>query len=306
MTFFRFCLAMLICAMFAYGVENGEWYIDKNSPTTFCYKDDSRGGKDRKQAMLDKFNAMLFPDEDKRGKLHKMTNTALSKGYDTLKKFGFMSSRTKDLCFDYEWATFGKVKSVNGKVLLSKSEPMPPVSYFASENDVIFLYDSIRTNDTSRISVDGDYVDYTLGVNSELHIEQDLKSDMKSTDMLKVGILEGVATFVSDGFCKINKNNCIFKTNTMALGIRGTAFTVDVRNNKERFYCLEGEIYVYPLQNPSDKLYINAGEYVEVDKRKSPIAPKTIPPAKLLELKRELLELKADDSFIKHELSDTR
>jgi len=298
----RLLSLLFLVSLSLYGVNNGEWYIDQKDDSRFCYKDNSKQGESRKQAILDKFNNKMFPDENKRGKLHSLSNKALSKGYDFLDKFGFFSKNGRDLCIDYDWAEFGRVKAIDGKVTLSKSDPMPNVTYDASFNELIFIYDTIKTGKNSKVVVDGKYIDYSLPQDTVLNINQELKKDTKETDRLKISLLEGAAIFATDSFCKINKSNCMFETKSMALGIRGTTFKIDTRGKKELFYCMSGEIYIYPKNNPKQITYIQPDNYAEVDKKTKTITLKAIPPVELEQLKREVLELEVDDSFIKEEL----
>lgn len=156
------------------------------------------------------------------------------------------------------FASIGKITAVQGEVFItSGSEKVA-----AKSGSILNEKDIVNTGDNSKaLLLFNDKTSISIGKNSEFSIEDYLYDDkVASNNKANFKFNVGVFRTITGAIGKLNKEKFKIKTKSASIGIRGTVFLVEMKQDTLRVGVEDGRVFVVPLDKNLPTIDIDKNE----------------------------------------------
>jgi hypothetical protein len=158
----------------------------------------------------------------------------------------------------YALGAIGSVTAVEGTVRIERAGTTLPVELKMPLEE----HDTIHTDPKSWVRIElQDHTRISLGGQGVLRLDA-YRFDGTDKSQASFSFLKGVFQAVSGAIGKVARKNFHVQTPTATIGIRGTEFYVDLRQNTGHFLCTKGAIVVkstFGLRGAARELVVPAG-----------------------------------------------
>ena len=124
-----------------------------------------------------------------------------------------------------EPASAGQIKVVSGSAFIVRGDTVLP----AAVGQRVFESDKVRTGSDGRLGITlKDDTRFSLGPNSEVHLERFAYAPAEGHLALALNVVRGIAAYVSGRIAKLSPDAVRLETPGAIVGVRGTTLALSV------------------------------------------------------------------------------